>query len=121
MRAHIDSKRVKDLIRQELRDLFDYRDGELYWKTRPANHFINQKGCNIFNGRNAGKKAGSLSKTNHQKEITINFNGIKSAHKSSRLIWLWHNGEFPPRRLLHKDGDKDNNRIENLFLSKKSI
>jgi hypothetical protein len=31
-----------------------------------------------------------------------------------RLAWLWHHGKFPDIDLDHIDGDKWNNRIENL-------
>lgn len=35
-----------------------------------------------------------------------------------RLAWLFANGEWPEYGINHKDGDKRNNRIDNLVLAK---
>jgi hypothetical protein len=46
--------------------------------------------------------------------------GIKRrSYQAHRLAWLWHYGEYPLKTLIHIDGDKKNNRIENLKESDK--
>jgi HNH endonuclease len=37
-----------------------------------------------------------------------------SAYKLHRLVWLWHNQATPPFLLDHVNGDRKDNRIENL-------
>jgi hypothetical protein len=63
------------------------------------------------NGRavKAGSKAGTLHKKGYT-QIKINGN-LFMAH---RLIWFVTYGKFPDNQIDHIDGDKSNNRIENL-------
>lgn len=56
-----------------------------------------------------GTIAGSA---NDQGYVQIVFDGVSS--KAHRLVWLYLYGEFPKRIIDHVDGDKGNNRIENL-------
>lgn len=80
---------MTEITQELLRSLFDYRDGELYWKKRNGN------------------KAGNLN----DKYYRIGINGKN--HSTHRLIFLYHHG-FLPDFLDHIDGDKQNNKIENL-------
>jgi hypothetical protein len=84
------------MITQEfLHELFEYCDGEMYWK----NH--KYKKLN-------GKKVGCLYNTNY---IYVK---IKNKHYSlHRLIFLYHYG-FLPKNVDHIDCNKSNNKIENL-------
>jgi hypothetical protein len=83
------------LTQEYLQSLFDYRDGELYWK----NH--KYKGLN-------GKIAGTL-KPNGYKQVLIN----KRAYQAHRIIFLMLNG-YLPKLIDHKDTNPSNNKIENL-------
>jgi hypothetical protein len=82
---------------EELKELFFYDDGWLYWK--------------VDRGRKKliGKKAGSINKVTKYWRVKI-FNKDYLLH---RLIFLYHKGAVPPY-LDHIDGNKLNNRIENL-------
>ncbi len=40
----------------------------------------------------------------------------KDRYLAHRLAWLYVHGEFPDMDVTHKDGDKTNNRIDNLIL-----
>jgi len=80
------------LITQErLKEMFDYRDGELIRKK-------------------TGKSA-SVKKSPHHRYIRMTIEG-KVAHVH-RMVFLWHYG-FLPDVTDHIDGNRDNNRIENL-------
>lgn len=44
----------------------------------------------------------------------LNCQLFKIQYKVHRLIWLYHYGEFPNENIDHIDGNRINNRIENL-------
>ena len=82
---------------ERLRELFDYRNGELIW-LKPS-------------GRRAkpGQVAGARDKCGYR---VVGVDG--RLYKGHRLIWVWHHGNDPGRYVDHLDGDPRNNRIENL-------
>jgi hypothetical protein len=63
----------------------------------------------VSRGVKAGSKAGCLRKDGYTR-IQINGNNFR-AH---RLVWFVTYGKFPDNQVDHIDGDKSNNRIENL-------
>lgn len=82
-----------------VRELFDYRDGNLYWKAKAnKRHSIEAP-------------AGTINSSGYR---VITFKGKKlHAH---RLVWLWHN-ETLPKMVDHINRDPKDNRIENLRAS----
>jgi len=84
------------LTQKLVKDLFDYFDGRLYWKSS-------------MKGTLAGSEAGNVSPKGYMMV------GIKSHnYLLHRVIWLWHKGYMPEGLVDHEDQDKSNNRIENL-------
>lgn len=81
---------MKDLKQENVKGLFDYREGNLYWSSN-------------------NKKAGCLDKVN--KYVQIRINGC--LYRAHRLIFLYHHG-FTPKIIDHIDGNRSNNKIENL-------
>ena len=84
------------ITQKTVRALFDYRDGELI---RP---------------RDAGRrwKAGTAAdykRPDGYGQVRV----AEKLHYTHRVIWLWHHGEMP-KYIDHADGDRRNNRIENL-------
>lgn len=79
----------------KLHELFEYKDGNLYRK-------INRKAYK------AGSKAGSIDRYGY---TSIRIEGKN--YLAHRLIYLMHHGNMP-KFIDHIDGDKTNNKIENL-------
>jgi len=79
-----------------VRELFDYRDGQLYWRQK-----ANKRHAII-------REAGTINNLGYR-VVTINGKKIH-AH---RLVWLWH-GKDLPEQVDHINGDRADNRIENL-------
>ena len=84
------------ITQKQVKELFDYRDGELYWKESRGNRV------------RAGDLAGYVQ-NNGYRAININ----NKLYKAHRLIFLYHHG-YLPKTLDHIDGDRLNNSIGNL-------
>lgn len=87
---------------EEVKAIFDYRDGGLYWK--------HDRGSNA----KAGNKAGRLLKTGYR---SIHISGRR--YQEHRLVYLWHHG-YMPGQIDHINRIKSDNRIENLRASNHS-
>ena len=89
------------LTQEQAKNLFNYKDGELYWK-------------NNVGAVKAGSKAGSI---NMHKYISVVCN--KERYQAHRIIYLMHYG-YTPEFVDHIDGNRSNNFIENLRPATKS-
>ena len=87
---------MKEITQQLVKVLFEYREGILYWKLSNSTRV------------KVGDRAGSLYKDSYYQ---IKIDG--KVYKSHRLIFLYHHG-YLPEFVDHIDGDKANNKIENL-------
>jgi len=79
-----------------LNELFEYKDGNLYWKKR-----LSQRA-------KIGDKAGYLRKDGY---VNIRINNKN--YKAHRLVFVFHH-DYMPEFIDHIDGNKANNKIENL-------
>lgn len=85
-----------EVTQELLHELFEYKNGELYWKISPSNNV------------KIGDKAGCLSSTGYL------FVGIKNKlYRCHRLIFLMHHGHLP-KYIDHINNNPSDNRIENL-------
>jgi len=90
------------ITRDYIESLFDYRDGSLYWKESPAKPVP------------AGSVAGTVANNGY---LRI---GIKRRYfLAHRLVFLLHHGHMP-KYVDHIDGNKQNNRVENLRVATKA-
>lgn len=91
-----------EITKELLHELFEYKDGNLYWKTA------------ISNRVKVGKPAGNFGNRGY---LQVGLNGrLYLAH---RIIFFMHYGYFP-EFLDHKDGNRLNNKIENLRVASRS-
>jgi hypothetical protein len=90
-----------ELTQQRVRELFDYRDGQLFW--------ISPK-----KGRQLGRPVGSLHKDGCL-VVRIDY----QLYKVHRLVFLWNHG-YMPEFVDHADMNRANNKIENLRPATKS-
>lgn len=75
---------------------------------------LNQDGTLVWRVSRGGKtKAGDIAGCNETKGYwCIRYKRI--AYKAHRLVWLYVYGKFPNGQIDHIDGNKSNNRVENL-------
>lgn len=87
---------MSELTQDRVKELFEYRDGNLYWK--------------VYRSSNAqvGDLAGYVDNRVYR-HIRINY----KPYLAHRLIFLYHHG-FLPEHLDHIDGNPSNNHIDNL-------
>jgi len=85
-------------LQQRYLELFDYADGKLYWRENRGS----QK-CK-------GKVAGTLCNNGYIRVRVREFGGAVSVH---RVIYCMQHG-YMPDFIDHINGNKDDNRIENL-------
>jgi hypothetical protein len=90
------------ITQDNLKECLEYKEGKLFW--------IKQSSSNIRIGMEAGT-------TNERGYVQVKiFNKRYYAH---RLVFFMFNGYFP-QEVDHIDGNKNNNRIENLRASTKA-
>lgn len=85
------------ITRELLLELFEYREGELFWKKKTSNK----------SRINIGDKVGFLKNG----YLVAGIDG--RLYKNHNLIYLMHHGELPDI-VDHIDGNSLNNKIENL-------
>jgi hypothetical protein len=88
---------LMEITQQFLLEVFDYREGNLFWK-------VDRRGNKL-----QGKQANRLKKSNGYQELTLN----KKKLYSHRVIFMMIHGWWP-EQIDHIDGNKSNNLIENL-------
>lgn len=89
------STKGDDLTQEYLKEVFEYKDGKLYWKVSKPNV-------------NVGDTVGNPNGTGYL-QTKVNY----KRYVVHQLIFMLHHGYCPPQ-VDHIDGDRSNNRIENL-------
>lgn len=103
----------KDIPVKYFKEAFEDRDGILYWKSRPLEHFSDEHEMNMWNDKRAGKMVNQKPNSNHLYAQIRFFNQTIIRHY---IIWILHTNEHPSAlpRIKHKDNDRSNDRFDNL-------
>lgn len=95
-----------------LRTILAYKDGKLFWRSRPVASFASTRIANVWNGTWAGKRAGSPMRNGYR---MVSIDGTKFLEH--RLIHHMVKGPVRAEDTVdHEDHDHTNNREENLRL-----
>lgn len=92
----------------------DFENGKLYWLPRSVDLFPSggnaEAACKRWNSRDAGTEAFTTMMPNGY------LKGKLSGHHlyAHRVIWALHIGSLPTNHIDHANGDRSDNRIENL-------
>jgi hypothetical protein len=87
-------KGIKMITQKILKELFEYKDGHLFWKK----------------SRIASKSGLPAGCEKSYRWIKIN----RKLYPEHRLVWMYHYGIFPEKQLDHINRVKTDNHIENL-------
>lgn len=104
---------MKPEITQELlKRLLNYNPetGVFTWKERPVSMFSEYRYHKSWNSRHKGAVAGCVSKIHGYRVIRIEYVLLR-AH---RLAWMYMKGCWPENEIDHIDGDRSNNKSDNL-------
>ena len=104
---------------EELRELLDYdpETGKLTWKPRSPGKFTRPRAVRRFNQRFAGREALTAPIRGGLQMGTI----LTKTVYAHRVAFAIHHGRWPKGEVLHRDGDRRNNRANNLVEASTSV
>lgn len=105
--------------REYLLQCFEYREGKLFWRVRPREHFPNDATWRNWNKRYSGVEAGYHRQQKTGDTVLHYWMVCVRRHMilRSNLVWALHRGEWPLTMMDHANRDSLDDRIENLRLA----
>ena len=110
MKVHRDSAAFAKQLAEVLQL---HPSGVLVWKARPRTHFKTQRAYSMWNTRYSGAEAGRVDALGYI-AIHIIISGTRQMLKGHHIAWAIHTGMWPTKELDHINGERGDNRIENL-------
>lgn len=110
---------MKEITPELIREFIDYnpQTGEMVWRVRSIEWFSSTRERNAWNGARAGKKALNSLKDDGYKHGRILYRTVK-AH---RVAFAHFHGRWPSDCIDHINGDRTDNRIDNLQESSRTL
>lgn len=104
-------KRIATLSLEFIHECVSYNEdtGQLSWKRRPYHHYELAAYCDAFNRKNEGRIITGVAGNGY-----INFAVDGKKYYAHRIIWKIMTGTDPEGTIEHIDGNKLNNKFENL-------
>lgn len=102
-----DERLTREFVLERLH--YDPGSGVFTWRRRPGHDHQ----TNVWNAKYIGRSAGSVA-ANGYVDISFLVGNRRIRAAGHRLAWLYVYGVHPSAFIDHIDGDKTNNRIENL-------
>lgn len=101
---HISAERLRELL------TYDPETGRIHRKRRPESDFPNFLQFRAWNAKNAGNEIFLAVGQNGYLKGTV----MDKTMMAHRVAWALHYGGWPPEEIDHINGDRCDNRIENL-------
>jgi hypothetical protein len=100
--------KAEQLVSMEyVKECVALKDGLLYWKRRPAEHFKRKQ------KDRAETLAGTVTAQGYTR-VCIAKDGKRHYLLAHRIIWMLHHGAWPTQIIDHINRNPSDNRIENL-------
>jgi hypothetical protein len=92
---------------------FELRGSEVYWRSRPVEHFSSEHAWKVFQTKYSGKPAGRKERNGYV-SIHMRYRGTRIQFQAHRVVWMLHHGAWPTLNLDHINRVRSDNRPENL-------
>lgn len=97
-----------ELLRKLLR--YEPETGKLFWRERPREMFSDERCGKTWNTRYAGKESFTANSSDGYRSGSV----LSKPYLAHRIIWAIVHDEWPPEQIDHINGNRMDNRIENL-------
>lgn len=107
-------RKTPEIAPSRLAEIVDYNPatGLLVWKARPREHFVNDKAF----GRWATVMVGAPAFAQLDRAGYLAGQLAKQTYRAHRVAWAMGHGEWPKGQIDHINGDRRDNRLNNLRL-----
>src|SRR5690606_29052356 len=96
-------KRLKELVS------YDPKSGKFFWLDRAREEFSTSQAYGVFISQYLGREAGGKQGGGY-----LRFSVDGKHYLAHRLAWLYVHGKWPSDQIDHINGDRSDNRIDNL-------
>lgn len=112
MSSYVNNEKRNVVTAEYLNECFRYDDGRLFWKVRPLHHFRKPGIGAAFNNIYAGQEAfKNINKQHGYAQGSVNAQMMLRRY----VVFVMMKGYAPTKSIKSFDGDKQNDRIENLY------